>query len=50
MYVRVRNALTAETVLITLSQWTSVEDLRDMIKAKYVSRELLGKFSSLALI
>jgi len=34
MYVKVRNALTAETALITLSKLTSVEDLRDMIKAK----------------
>ena len=34
MYVKVRNALTGDTALITLSKLTSVEDLRDMIKKK----------------
>jgi len=34
MYVKVRNALTGDTALFTLSKLTAVEDLRDMIKKK----------------
>ena len=34
MYVKVKNALSGDMAMFTLSKLTSVEDLRDMVKTK----------------
>ena len=45
MYVKVRNALTGDTALFTLSKLTPVEELRDMIKSKFKVKAMPGLLS-----